>query len=57
MYNANMQSGKVEQTSQTSQGYGLERCKKCKTDITIPYECEPSKIQGKENLVHGSREG
>ena len=57
MYNANMQSRKVEQTSQTSQGYGLERCKKCKTDITIPYECEPSKIQGKENLVHGSREG
>ena len=43
MYNANMQSRKVEQTSQTSQGYGLERYKKRKSNIVILREHDPSK--------------
>ena len=45
MHNATTQSGKVDQTLPTFQGYGPARYKKCKTDIVIPKECGPSKDQ------------
>ena len=44
------QSGKVNQTLPTFQRYGLARYKKCKTDIVIPKECDPSKEQEKERV-------
>ena len=45
MYNTITQSRKVKQTLPTFQGYGQARYKKCKTDIVIPKECDPSKEQ------------
>ena len=38
MHNVITQSGKVNQTLPTFQGYGLARYKKCKTNIAIPME-------------------
>ena len=38
MHNVITQSGKVNQTLPTFQGYGPARYKKCKTDIAIPME-------------------
>ena len=45
MHNAITQSWKVKQTLPTFQGYGLARYRKCKTDIAIPMERGPSKVQ------------
>ena len=50
MYNTITQSRKVKQTLPTFQGYGQARYKKCKTDIVIPKECDPSKEQEKERV-------
>ena len=43
MHNAITHSKKVKQTLPTFQGYGPVRYRKCKTDIAIPRERNPSK--------------
>ena len=45
MHNAITQSRKVNQTLPTFQGYDTARYRKCKTNITIPRECNPSMEQ------------
>ena len=47
MHNAITQSRKDKQTLPTSQGYGLTRYRKCKTNIDITKERNPSKKQEK----------
>ena len=45
MHNAITQSGKVNQTLPTFQGCSPVRYRKCKSDIAIPRERDPSKKQ------------
>ena len=45
MHNASIQSRKINQTLPTTQGYGLARYMKNKSNIAIPKEYGPSKVQ------------
>ena len=55
IHNATTQSGKINQTLPTFQGYGPARYRKCKTDIVIPRKHSPSKEQekGKREYMKG----
>ena len=53
-HNAITQSGQVNQTLPTFQRYGLARYRKCKSNIAIPRECDPSKKQeNKKGYMEG----
>ena len=54
IHNATTQSKKVNQTLPTFQWYGPVRYRKCKTDIAIPREHDPSKEQENQK---GTRRG
>ena len=54
VHNAITQSGKVNQTFPTFQRYGPARYGKCKSNIAIPRECDPSKKQeNKKGYMEG----